>query len=393
MPTYPLPTVAMTVTANGASAPSYADILASFKASVQAIYGSDLYLEPDSQDGQMLAIFAQAQYDSNAAAIAVYNSYNPQTAVGVALSSAVKVNGIRRAAPSNSTAIVTIVGIAGTYIPAGVVADVNGNLWNLQPSFTIPIGGAIDVTATCETPGAVTAAPHTITSLFTRVIGWQTATNTLAAVPGAPVESDGELRLRQKQSTDINALTSAEAMLARISNLTGVQRAAIYANDTSSTDTNGIAAHSFSMVIQGGDPTEIAETIALTKDVGAGTVGTTAVTVPDANGDNMVIHFEPLVIVPVYVTVVIHKLGGFADASMNAIIASLVNFVNALGIGEDVYRNWMLAAAALNDTTFVVVSLVQGTSSGSQTTSDITITYKQAATLDAANITISADNP
>jgi hypothetical protein len=229
--------------------------------------------------------------------------------------------------------------------------------------------------------------------LFTSVVGWQTADNALAAVPGAPVETDGELRLRQQQSTAINALTSSEAMLARISNLAGVQRAAIYANDTNSTDGNGIAAHSFSMVIEGGDPTVIAHTIAITKDVGAGTVGTTAVTVPDANGDNMVISFEPLVIVPIYVTVVIHKLGGFLDSKVDMIIASLINFVNNLGIGEDVYHNWMLAAAALNDTTFVVVSVVQGTSFGSQTTSDITISYKQAATLSASNLAISADNP
>jgi uncharacterized phage protein gp47/JayE len=390
MPSYPLPTVAPTLNEHGISAPSFGDILASFKASIQGIYGSDIYLDPDTQDGQMLAIFAQAQYDSNAVAVAVYNSYNPQTAVGVALSSAVKVNGIMRAVASNSTAVLTIVGIADTYIPAGVVADTNGFLWDLDPGVTIPIGGSIDVTATCETAGAIAAAPHTITSLFTRVVGWQTATNTLAAVAGAPVETDAELRLRQNQSTELNAMTTAEAMLARISNLTGVQRAAIYANDSGSTDGNGIPAHSFSLVVQGGDATEIAQTIALTKDVGAGSYGTSAVVVPDANGDNMTIHFEPLVQVPIYVTVIIHPLTGFVNSSSSAIVAALVDFVNNLGIGDDVYHNWMLAVASLSDTTFVVTSLVQGTSSGSQTTSDITITYKQAATLDAANVTLTA---
>jgi uncharacterized phage protein gp47/JayE len=390
---YPLPTVAPTLTENGISAPGYADILASFKASIQAIYGSDIYLDPDSQDGQMLAIFAQAQYDANSVAVAVYNSYNPQTAVGVALSSAVKVNGITRAVASNSTATVTLVGTAGTYIPAGVVGDVNGYLWDLDLGVTIPIGGSIDVNATCETPGAIAAAPHTITSLFTRVVGWQTATNALAAVAGAPVETDGELRLRQKQSTELNALTTAEALLARISNLTGVQRAKIYVNDSGTTDSNSIPAHSFSLVIQGGDATEIAQTIALTKGVGAGSYGTSAIVVPDANGDDMTIHFEPLVQVPIYVTVVIHKLAGFVDSSVSAISAALVAFVNGLGIGETVYHNWMLAVAATANTSYVVVSLVQGTAVGSQTTSDIAITYKQAATLTAANIAISADNP
>jgi hypothetical protein len=49
----------------------------------KAIYGADVYLEADSQDGQWIAINARAHYDSAALAAAVYNSFAPGTAQGV----------------------------------------------------------------------------------------------------------------------------------------------------------------------------------------------------------------------------------------------------------------------------------------------------------------------
>jgi hypothetical protein len=65
MATYPLPTLSAQVTSAGISAPAYSDILLSLQASFRAIYGSDAYLEADSQDGQFLAIMAQAINDCN----------------------------------------------------------------------------------------------------------------------------------------------------------------------------------------------------------------------------------------------------------------------------------------------------------------------------------------
>ena len=60
-----LTTVAPTISASGITAPTYADIYAYFQAKYQAIYGTDVYIDPDSQDGQLLAVFAQAIADCN----------------------------------------------------------------------------------------------------------------------------------------------------------------------------------------------------------------------------------------------------------------------------------------------------------------------------------------
>ena len=391
---YPLATVAAQVTAAGISSPSFADILASYQASVRSIFGSDVYIDPDSKDGQLLAILAQAQYDSNQCAIATYNSYNPQTAVGTALDSAVKVNGIVRQSASASTVVLTLGGQTGTTIYNGVVQDNLSRLWDLPSVVIIPDLGEIDVLAICETLGALQAQPNTITLPFTAVVGWQSVTNKLAAVPGAPVETDGQLRERQTISTSLTSLTTSDALLARVLNVPGVVRAQIYVNDTPAPDANGIPANSFSMVVQGGVDLDIANAIEIAKDVGAGTFGTTSVNVTTAFGLTNVIHFDRLIEVPVTVAVTIHKLTGFSGSSSSKIAAALIQFVNALGIGDDVYHSWMTAVASLSsDPTFYVVSLTQARDGGALSTADITVAFNEAATLNIANITVTLENP
>ena len=76
---------------------------------------------------QFLGIVAAAINDSNAAAVAVYNSFSPATAQGNGLSSVVKINGITRLVASNSTVDLTVVGIAGTTITNGQASDSSGS--------------------------------------------------------------------------------------------------------------------------------------------------------------------------------------------------------------------------------------------------------------------------
>jgi len=61
-----------TVTASGISAPDYQTILTSITSYFQQIYGTDAYLDPDSKDGQMVALVALAIHDANNTAINRY---------------------------------------------------------------------------------------------------------------------------------------------------------------------------------------------------------------------------------------------------------------------------------------------------------------------------------
>ena len=107
-----LQTLSAVVSSTGITAPALNDILDTLISNFQSIYGVDVYLGPDTQDGQWLGILAQAIYDSNQTAVAVYNQFSPQYAIGAGLSSVVKINGLLREVSTNSTAVVLIVGQA-----------------------------------------------------------------------------------------------------------------------------------------------------------------------------------------------------------------------------------------------------------------------------------------
>src|SRR5208282_3528191 len=160
---------------------------------------------PDSQDYQMLAIFSAAINDQNNTMIAAYQGFLPTYAQGAGLSSLVKINGLARETATNSTAQLVITGVVGTTITGGFAQDTNGNLWSI-PTTTIPESGEITVTATCQTPGAVSAAANSINIINTVILGWQTVTNPAIATVGVSAETDAALRQRQAISTSLPAV-------------------------------------------------------------------------------------------------------------------------------------------------------------------------------------------
>lgn len=360
--TFPLATLAAQITATGISAPTYADILASLQASFQSIYGSDAYIAPDSQDGQLLAIMAQAISDLNDTVIAGYNAFSPTYAQGVGLSSVVKINGLQRNVATYSTADGNVVGTVGTTITSGSVKDVNGNIWNLPASVTIPQAGTILVTVTAVDPGNIVATAGAINEINTPTYGWQSFTSTTDATQGSPVESDPELRAKQAVSTSIPSLSVMGGIVGAVSNLAGVEQLISYENDTGSTDSNTLPAHSISLVVLGGDAVAIATTIARKKTPGTSTYGTTSATVIDPlTGLGVVINFFRPTIHTMSYLVNLKALSGYASTTGALIIAALVDYTNALPIGNDVYNSKLVSTAdnAGFGTTFNITSVYE----------------------------------
>jgi uncharacterized phage protein gp47/JayE len=337
------------ITPAGVTAPSFADVLAGLQAAVRAIYGSDIYIAPDSKDGQFLALLAQAISDANAAAIAVRADFAPGSAQGAGLSSVVKVNGLARLVASYSTAVGLVVGQVGTVINNGTVKDANGNLWNLPSVVTIPPAGQISVTVTAQQLGALAAGAGTINAIATPVLGWQTFASTSDAAPGAPVETDAALRQRQSLSTSLPAQTPLAALLAALSNLPGVIAVKVYENATGATDANGIPARNICVVIEGGNLATIAQTIGQKKTPGAGTYGTTSQVYVDAvTGITYTINFYVLAFTTVKVKILGTALPGYTSATSAAIQAAVSAYLATHGIGETVEYSGLWAPAYLN---------------------------------------------
>jgi len=224
------------ITAAGIVRPDYAACLGYFQGLYRSIYGQDVYLGADCQDGQFMALLANALHDANGEAVAVYNAFSPATAQGAGLSSVVKINGIRRKSATYSTADVLIVGQVGAEIVSVAARDQSGNLWSLPDSVIIPPAGQITVTATCQTLGAVAAPSGAIDTIATPTLGWQSVGNPIAAAVSLPIETDRQLRQRQALSTALPAQTILEALVGALFAVTGVTRVKAYENDTNLPD-------------------------------------------------------------------------------------------------------------------------------------------------------------
>lgn len=399
MTTYPLTTLAAQVTPAGISAPSYEDIVASLQASFRSIYGSDAYLESDSQDGQWIAVLAQAINDTNLTAIAVYNAFSPATAQGNGLASVVKINGLKKLEASKSTAPVLVVGQAGTTITNGVVADETGEKWDLPPSVTIPVGGQTTVTATAQNLGALTAEVGVINVISTPTRGWQSVTNTAAATPGAPVEGDATLRRRQALSTALPSKTVLDGIRGAVTNLAGVAACAVYENDTNVTNGIGLPANSVTVVVDGGDVQEVAQAIALKKTPGTGTYGTTEATVFDEMGVPSTIKFFERTLVTVTASITIKALPGYLSTTGEAVVSTVAAYIDDLGIGAGNTAGagkvflWKVGAmAALMgsglEKTFEVQSVTLGRDGGALSAADVDIAFNEMPACAETDITL-----
>lgn len=383
-----------TVTASGISAPDYQTILSTVTGYFQQIYGTDAYLEPDSKDGQMVALYALAIHDANNTAIAVYNSFSPATGFGNGLASNVKINGIARDPANNSTVDLLITGTIGLEITNGSAKDANNIIWTLPASVVIGTGGTVIVTATCATAGAVAALAGTITGINTPTRGWVSVTNPNAATVGAAAETDAALRIRQAQSVALASITPFDALDGAIANISGVTRHVLYENDTGTVDSNGLPPHSITAVVDGGDATEIATVIRLKKGQGVTPNGSTVIIILDTYGNPHEIGFNRPTPVPVYVDITIQAFAGYTSQVGADIKTAIAAYINSLSIGADVLLSRVYSPANLGVVSggesryYDITSLLIGKNTGSLSASNITIVFDESATCDVANINI-----
>lgn len=344
------------------------------------IYGADIYLEADSQDGQLIAVQAKADYDTAAQGAATYNSFSPATAQGVGLSRVVKINGLSRRIPSHSTVELTIVGQSGTIITGGIATDSLNQKW-LIPTTTIPGGGTVVATGVAELEGAIAALANTVNIIFTPTRGWQTVNNASDATPGAPVESDAELRIRQAISTANPSLTVLDGTVGGVANLAGVTKVRGYENDTGSTDANGIPAHKIAISVVGGDDVEICEEILLHKTPGTGTFGNTTELVYDAHGMPINIAFNRAVTATIQAEVTISVGPAWSNDYITLIQNAIAAVINTGKIGDDVLITKLYAPAYLNGSipgqSYDIALLRLGKNGGSLSGSNVTLTYNQ----------------
>jgi len=372
---------------------SYADMRDHLINQVKSIYGQDIYLENDSADYQFISTFASMAYDVLLSAQLSYNSRNPATATGAALDGVVKLNGLSRDAAQYSICNVTITGTYGTVINNGVIQDVSGYKWNLPAQVTIPVGGSITISATCQTAGSITAQAGDINKIVTPTFGWVSVTNSAAASPGQPIEIDSQLKARQSISTGLSSQTQVESTRAAVEAVSGVTRCKVYENETNATDANGLVAHSIAVVVEGGTDDDVATAIKIQKNPGCGMNGTTTVNKTDSYGNVIPIKFYRPTQDLINVTVNIIGLTGYNSSYATAIQSAIQTYINSLGIGNTLYISalWGVALSVMPSSSqpvFSISSITAGIDGQAQGTTNISVAFNHVASPNT--ITVSA---
>lgn len=211
---------------------------------------------------------------------------------------------------------------------------------------------------------------------------------------GAPAETDAELRIRQGQSVALPSLTPFEGVDGAIANVAGVTRHKLYENDTGATDSNGLPPHSISAIVDGGDVTEIAQTIRGNKGQGTATYGTTSVTVPDTYGNPHVISFSRSTDVPIYGHITLKAFTGYTSQIGVQIQQAVADYINGLTIGDSVLLSRIYSPANLGVVSggsaryYDIQELLIGKSAGTVAAANINIAYNESASCKPENIVL-----
>lgn len=380
---------------SGLHLPTYADVLEYLINEYRSIFGSEVYLGEDSQDYQMIALFAKAWSDLTAVVTDAYNARNPDWATGASLDHQLAMAGISRYPATASTVTLAMTGVASQALTAGqLVMDNAGYIWQTDEAVTFDENGEATVTATCTQTGPVNASADTITIIQTPSSFWYTVTNPAAAVPGHAVESDSEANQRRKNSVNLPGRSTVESVQAALINVSGVTHVSVLENNTGSTDDRGIPAHSICAVVGGGDQDDIAAQIFLKKAPGIGTYGSTSVSYTDLYGNTNTINFTRPAEEEVDVTISLNALSGFDTTSgVDTIIAAVQAYINTLDIGEDlvVPMLYSICYMAFKDSSpaFAITGITATPSGGSSSATKLTATYDQRFVAGTVTVNVS----
>lgn len=305
-----------------------------------SIYGTDINVDPNSPDGQQINIFAQAVEDYLEFLLQIYNSFDPDKALGVGLDARCAINGVVRNAGTRTiqpiavtfSAANTIAGVSSSPGSPFTVSDGSGNQYQLINDYAAGAAGTFTLDFQSTQIGAVTSAINTITTMVT-IIRFVTGVNNPGAASsvGIPEETDYALRIRRQNSVSLPSRGYVDGLYAALIDTKDVLFVKVYENITNSTDADGIPAHAIWVIVDGGANADIAQDIYVERPAAIGMKGTVTVPVQRADGSFITIKFDRPTPEPLWIKFDVVPIGsGSVDPSFirNQLLAQLSYGIN-----------------------------------------------------------------
>jgi uncharacterized phage protein gp47/JayE len=289
------------VDATGLHTQTVTELVSTLETDFKDIYGASINLNVNSPDSQMINLFAQAIGDTLDCITQVYNSFSPDTAVGVVLDQRCAINGIvRKGSTFTRTNVnitvdqpVTLLGLDTSPSAPFTVQDLTANKFALEATVSYASAGTYTAEFIAVVPGVIETIPNTITVITTVTLGVTAVNNPDNAIDtGVNQESDVALRLRRQESVALPSQGYLPGLTGALLGVDNVLDVKVYENDTSTIDSNGIPGHSIFCVVDGGDNTAIAQVIYNKRNAGCGMKGDVIILLDQINGFKIPIKFS-----------------------------------------------------------------------------------------------------
>lgn len=291
-------------------------------------------LDPSTPDGLKIAHDAEVFSALDETLQQAYNSKDPNKASGIDLDIVATLTGATRSQGTASTITNYLLnGVAGSVVPAGTRfrSHTTGTTWTLDQTWTLDVGGQAVVDITCTTVGPVEADINTITEIVDTVPGLMSAVNTSPATPGTEVENDASLRVKRATAVGRPGNNQIDSMLGELYAVSGTRRIKIYENDTNTTDTNGLPAHSIAPIIDGGTDADVAMAIYIKKNPGvmlyqAATPVSVNVTSPTYPDNVKTIKFSRPIYIDMVINITVKNDGTLPSNTQDLIREAFIEF-------------------------------------------------------------------
>lgn len=295
----------------GVEIQSQAEIVAELAAEAKspALWGpSAMADDPSTRLGQFLHVIAGRFAHLQQIVAAFYAQLDPASSQGDMLTLHALMQGVeRRPQTYSASSLFSTFALQAAVVPAGyqIRNDRTGDVWQLTQSINYPAFTGGSETFQAMTPGPVTYEANDTWTQVSPVPGFTVTTpvGIASGEIGKDRESDESLYARRQLALKSKG-NDFQAMIANVKNVPGVTYVGGFENRRDFLQ-RGVPPRAFEIVVEGGNPNDIAKAILDSKPPGAESYGGESVAIPLTNGQDIVIRFSRVLPVQMTLEVII----------------------------------------------------------------------------------------
>lgn len=383
------------VQAAGVVCPTLQDIVGKIQADQRSYIDPEYDTDPDSPEGQNVAIFSRQLALAWEALRALGAAQSRDGAEGDMLVQLGKLTGSVKTGPTTTKVIATCTLASGTVLAAGVaqahIVDHPDLLFTPIADFTAPTTGTHTVVFEATETGEIPCPAGTLTVIATPTTGWTAITNAAAGVTGSVGETDAQFRTQQVADLTRAGSNTALAIAQDIEAVPGVVQCTCLENYTDSRDANGLPAKSIEVVIYS-DGTVVTADLGLAiwnaKPAGMVTHGSaTATFIDPADGTTRTVNYSIVTDRPVYLNYYVTRTTGYVgDAALADYVVAALTRRSGAGVPvSHLYAQYLpMQLTGVVD----VPALQLGFSASPTGEANLVLSARERASFSAANVAI-----